>query len=128
MNGTNAQEGRVEICVNRVWGTVCQDGFSSDEANIVCRGLGLLNGILVFNYHEFSHNIFGFHYLALSVGPTETLTNAFFGAGTGPIFLALLACAGREVNLLNCTSGRDRGITRCIHAEDVSVRCPGMCR
>ena len=46
MNGSNTQEGRLEICVNNAWGTVCQRGFSSDEANVVCRDLGLLNGTL----------------------------------------------------------------------------------
>jgi len=44
VNGNNLQEGRVEICVNKVWGTVCQEGFSSDEAEIVCGSLGLFNG------------------------------------------------------------------------------------
>lgn len=43
-DGPNPLEGRLEICINNAWGTVCPDEFSSDEAGIVCRSLGFDNG------------------------------------------------------------------------------------
>ena len=32
-------EGRVEICLNYVWGTICDDSFSNVDAEVVCRKL-----------------------------------------------------------------------------------------
>ena len=33
-------KGRVEIKVNREWGTICESGFDVVDANVVCRHLG----------------------------------------------------------------------------------------
>ena len=40
VNGSSPLEGRVEICMNNAWGTVCNNSFSSSDAEVVCTQLG----------------------------------------------------------------------------------------
>ena len=40
--GRDQYEGRVELCSNRVWGTVSRSRWDSNDAMVACRQLGLL--------------------------------------------------------------------------------------
>ncbi|NXT01313.1 DMBT1 protein, partial [Jacana jacana] len=91
--------GRVEVQRNGHWGTVCDDDWGLPDAAVVCRELGCGT--------------------ALAAPP-----GAWFGEGSGPIWLNGLRCRGTEERLVLC---RHRGWRPhvCSHEEDASAVCSG---
>ena len=105
-NGSNHLEGRVEVCFNRAWGTVCDTGFGKPEAEVVCRQLDSQ-----FNYAH--------------AGATP-LRGAAFGEGNGPIFIGDLGCSGDERQLSSCFTFNLFGFHQCDHTLDAGVLCEGQ--
>lgn len=52
------------------------------------------------------------------------LRDAYFGEGTGPIFLERFSCEGAEDRLLDCAS-LPIGVHECSHSDDAGVVCIG---
>ncbi|KAF0025624.1 hypothetical protein F2P81_022505 [Scophthalmus maximus] len=97
VGGDSPWEGRVEVLHNGDWGTVCDDHWTQQHAEVVCRQLGYR-------------------------GHAEVVSDGTFGEGVGLILLDDVHCAGSETSLLDCPHGI-WGRTDCSHGEDVGVRC-----
>ena len=121
------REGRVEVCFNETWGTVSDDGWLVSEVGVVCRQLG---------YSRFSEftlcKMYCFLICMLYVdtcnlpflSDVQSFSNAAFGQGTGPIYLANVTCGATEIRLIDCPYSSDvSGIT---HADDAGASCSGV--
>ena len=40
VGGINELEGQVEICYNKIWGSICHNSWDIYDANVVCKQLG----------------------------------------------------------------------------------------
>ena len=45
VDGSTIHDGRVEVCINQAWGSICSSGWSSQDVFVVCKQLGYVIGI-----------------------------------------------------------------------------------
>ena len=97
VNGPTKHEGRVEVYHNGEWGTVCDDEWDLNDAQVVCSELGL-GQVIAARY------------------------NTSYGEDNGQIWLNNLNCTGAEWTIRGC-SHSGWGIKNCSHSRDAGVQC-----
>ncbi|XP_043093895.1 scavenger receptor cysteine-rich type 1 protein M130-like [Puntigrus tetrazona] len=95
----NPCAGRVEVFHNGQWGTVCDDGWDSKAAGVVCNELKCGKAL-------------------------RAVGLAYFGKGSGKIWMDEVKCTGLESTLKKCKS-KAWGSSNCEHNEDAGVICLG---
>ena len=121
VGGTNSSEGRVEICLNNEWGTVCDQMWDDIDAGVVCRQLKLAN-IGNINIRTRGYKRCRIKLYVQYIG-AQSVSGAGFGEGTGMIWLNSVQCTGSEDRLMNCTVSSSVAGS-CTHMQDAGVRCP----
>ena len=125
MGGSNQYEGRVEVCINEQWGTVCDDSWDSTDATVVCKQLGY-----AYTGSECKCCLLSWTFIFMQLYLADTggtpHYNAYFGAGTGPIYLDDVACTSSASQLLECSSSPVLA-HNCDHHDDAGVGCEGSC-
>lgn len=102
VGGAGPYEGRVQINFKGRIGTICDDGWDDNDAQVVCRMLGYTGGT-------------AFH------GPRDEGGHRF-GNGYGEILFESFDCKGSEQSLFSCYH-HPFGAHDCMHHEDAGVRC-----
>ena len=84
-----------------MWGTICDDHWGIDEADVVCRMLGFPRAMKAVD---------------------NELSESGYGKGRGGIFLDDVKCRGDESTIAECHHKGWR-IHNCDHTEDAGVIC-----
>jgi len=100
VDGSSATEGRVELSVGSIRGTVCKDRFDNNDAKVICTMLGY----------------------GPSSGYAQAVVNGTFGQGSGLVITGSLECSGSESSVSECPNFK-HSQTTCSHEDDVGVRC-----
>lgn len=111
VGGKYPHEGRVEVCFNNQFGTVCDDHWDSNDANVVCNQLG---------YHNKGNISLLNNYITLYWIGALALHEATYGEGIGPVHLDDTECIGNETNITHCLH---KTTTNCQHNEDAAIVC-----
>lgn len=101
VGGASELEGRVELCLDGMWGTICDTFWSNLDATVVCKQL------------------------SMGLADAVAIQGARFGQGSGPIHFNNFFCSGKERILSDCDHTGVTNESSCTHAQDASVRCSG---
>ncbi|XP_065188627.1 deleted in malignant brain tumors 1 protein-like [Sycon ciliatum] len=98
-------KGLIEVYYQGVWGPICRDKFTTVDANVVCRSLGLGRSLR-------------------STYRSSSYAGSNIPARSGDTMLDEVACIGNETDVRSCSHDGFR-THNCLPSEDVVIQCSG---
>ena len=106
--------GRVEVCINMSWYTICHHGWSQREASVVCHQLG---------YSRYGENIKNLSSLLLLMCTGAVWGSNLFLNYEWPMSIFNVNCTGSESSIWDCSYNNSDESGTCQQSSDVSVFC-----
>ena len=134
VDGSASSEGRVEVFHSGLWGTICHERWTVDDANVVCRQLGYTRALAFPDYSAFGAGggQVSTHTKTPTPLPTHTHNFSYNFTHTHThihtqIWLTNVECKGTELSIFQCPHS-DWGVVSpsCSHSTDAGVICTSI--
>ena len=124
LDGMTPHDGRVEICLHGVWGSVCDNSWDNKDASVVCHQLGYDNDSKLFlpMYTALSHVLCPT--VSYAVKRHHIIANRTYL----PYHLYRVNCRGNETALTDCYYSSDQyeAFHCAINSKQAGVICSSM--
>ena len=116
--GASERNGEVQVCVNRMWGSVCSRPWDSAAASVVCRELGFSPYGLILKHCW----IWSLIHSVCTIG-SFALTDSYYYRDSWPTIMFNVNCSGAESSIWECAHTLQGS---CGLYEDAIVICQSM--
>ena len=148
ISNSSYTRGRLEVYYSGLWGTVCDNSWSSANTRVACRQLGFpthntswttssaggwgvctlqLWAMLWTAWCSLSQSratVYIYIYLVKIAVRYIDFFLCSYGSATGTIWLDNVRCSGSESRLISCQRN-NFGSNDCSHSQDVAINCNG---
>ena len=126
VGGATVLEGRVEVCLNNVWGAVCRGGFHQVEAQVVCDQIGFTqDGQGTCHAIACSDIYLLWSKLSSPHSDSTPVYYSYYGTSNKIVYVSGVNCLGSENRLTDCRVIRYSSPVSCGVGEEVGVQCVG---
>ena len=114
VDGRTGTEGRVEICYEGVWGSICPNYWKVENAMVACKQLGYAT-----TGKKGPLYIYNLISTVLYIGAT---VSRLFGQSVRPVHYSYFTCSGNENKLIDC---RHYVSSSCSYSYHAAIICEG---